>query len=782
MRTHATWLAIALSLGAFGCSTTFPRNTPGTGFGQIVVGSPRVESRDRLINERREQEDWLVKQLEVVRTATYGFSGATSLTSTSFLGAQANLSLDPQYRQDALTRARQTQSQQVAADEEKAIAGLRSSGISEIIGKYNKKELTFKQACDELTAIGASCTQASAATQPSAKPVGPATAPSTSYLDKDKSERLDVPTGAVPRTQSSISPLDDFQNRLAASESVRNELNDIRGDDGHDLAGNTLYRLTFDTTVMPYDDASAWAVVKVKVKHDLSKLDGKQLLQAASERYLRYSVEATEAHYRTMLNNIKQVCWKQEITDTSQAALPQSWRGGRAGAAQEEAAFRRVFLCASKDLGSNSRRAMERQLSSWQPKVTQVGDIKSDTPELRRLRMQDLLTERPMKGESDAAFAARQGTLRIWAVWLADVFDMQARADFEGTALSCYFEHVSKPTRAGAFPYDLEARKADNPQARCAGLGRDDSSFKDVVLRQVRSSVYAVTPKESVQQLSEVSSNKKATEFLLGLSAIANTAGVNAAIQSIKANTAQYEAIRRQPLVVGFTERGNTCSTPDQSCSEELSFGWLFGPSFTLSDDGKSTNFRHTLAQKSVAAQLAVPAWLDVLGITVETSWRKENGDNVVTDAANRAVASTVNYQLKLPSTIVDVFDTLDKARGREPRVDQYQYLEVVEGQPANVLITGRDVWRSAEVHIGSQRATLVRLLPNNRGVVAHFDDIASTSGMSKSENGTVRLTLHTSEGEVVAGQVTVQPNSKQAPSGTPEAKKTEPEKSKPTN
>jgi len=781
MRTQATWLAIA-GLAAFGCTTAPPRDTQGTGFGQIVVGSPRIESRDRLINERREQEDWLVKQLEVVRTASYGFSGATSLTSTSFFGAQANLSFDPQYRLDALIRARQTQSQQATADEEKAIAGLRSSGISEIIGKYNKKEYTFKQACDELTAIGASCTPASAASQPSAKPVGPATAPGSSYLDKDKGERLDAPTGAAPRTQFTLSPLDDFQNRLAASESVRNELNDIRGDDGHDLAGNTLYRLTFDTTVMPYEDTSAWAVVKVKVKPDLSKLDGKQLLQAAGERYLHYSVEATEANYRTMLNNIKQVCWKQEIANAGPATQLQSGRGRLGSTAQEEAAFRRVFLCASKDLGSNSRRAMERQLSSWQPNGAQTGDVKSDTLELRRIRIQDLLTERPMKGESEAAFAARQKILRTWALWLADIFDLQARADLEGTALSCYFKLKSETERAGAFPYALEARSEDNPQARCAGLGRDDSSFKEALLRQMRSSVYAVTPKESVQQLSEVSSSKKAAEFLLGLSAIANTVGVNAAIQSIKANTAQYEAIRRQPLVVGFTERGNTCSAPDQSCSGELSFGWLFGPSFALSKDGNGTNFRHTLSQKSVAAQLSVPAWLDVLGITVETYWRKENGDNVVNDAANRPVASTVNYQLKLPSTVVDVFDTVDKTHGREPKVDQFQYLEVVEGQPANVLITGQDVWRSAEVHIGSQRASLVRLLPNNRGVVAHFDEIPSTSGMSMSENGTVRLTLHTSEGQVVAGQVTVHPNSKQPTAGTSEAKKSEPEKTKPTN
>lgn len=50
-----------------GCSTSFPRNEPGTGFGDIYVGSPRVETSDRLINDRREKEHWLTLRRNEVR-------------------------------------------------------------------------------------------------------------------------------------------------------------------------------------------------------------------------------------------------------------------------------------------------------------------------------------------------------------------------------------------------------------------------------------------------------------------------------------------------------------------------------------------------------------------------------------------------------------------------------------------------------------------------------------------------------------------------------------------
>jgi hypothetical protein len=121
MKLRVVTAILSISVIVSGCGTSFPRNVPGTTFGAISVGSPRIDGRERLINDRLDQEQWLQKQLTIIRDADFGISGATALTSSSFLGAQANVSAGPQFRMDALIRGRQTEALKTAADDDRAI-------------------------------------------------------------------------------------------------------------------------------------------------------------------------------------------------------------------------------------------------------------------------------------------------------------------------------------------------------------------------------------------------------------------------------------------------------------------------------------------------------------------------------------------------------------------------------------------------------------------------------------------------------------------------------------
>lgn len=745
----------------YSCSTSFPRNTPGTAYGQIVVGSPRVETRDRLINERIMREVWLNEQLKSISTATFGISGATYLTSLAFLNAQANLAFDPNRRLNAIELDRKKQAAEAALRDEGDMLAMRSSAIQDVIQKYKNKEITYAEACEELEKMDSNCptngqsgsgsadagsgNNSMTASDGSAGPgSGTQSSPASTLLNNEKANVLQPPAYTELKTYGSLSPLEQFQERYYAYDAVQNELSSVLGDDAHDLLGNTLYRLTFDTTVMPYDDASAWAIVQVRVKPDLD-LNPSSLLRNASQQYVRLLVEDAESEYRRMLNN--STCWYDAFATLEKMRSPSTTLANL-----DEIMFRRAFVCASARLGSKSRRTMERYLSSWRP------DMGAKSPELaqRRSRVIDLLA-RPSPGESPEKLRSRLTVWRTWAVWLADVFDIQARDEFERTPISCYKTfRISDKEVLGHFPYTTEDRREQSPNSHCDGLGYSAEAFRDAVVKYVRSSVYQVSPRESFQHLSEVSSNRNASELLFGLSAIAGTAGVEAAIQSIKSNTAQYQAIRRQPIVVGFTEQGNTCSSGSGGCTGELLFGWMFGPSFALSIDGKSTQFRHTWTQKTVAAQISVPAWLSTLGVVVETFWLRENGERIRKDDDGRSVARRTTYNVRLPASTSTVFRTLAPTGDREPVVDDYQYIDVQEGQPATVLIEGRDLFRSAAVYIGSQRADLTTILPSNRGVVGYFKRVNSIAGMSKGRKGTVHLTVHTAEGMALAGQVSI--------------------------
>ena len=69
--------------------------------------------------------------------------------------------------------------------------------------------------------------------------------------------------GALPATAKD--PIDDFRDRLAYREEVRTEIIENQLDDSHDIAGNTLYQLKFDATVVPHENVAAFAMVEAKV-------------------------------------------------------------------------------------------------------------------------------------------------------------------------------------------------------------------------------------------------------------------------------------------------------------------------------------------------------------------------------------------------------------------------------------------------------------------------------------------------------------------------------------
>ena len=96
----------------------------------------------------------------------------------------------------------------------------------------------------------------------------PSTLPLTPNPDDDGTGTNNEP---VPSDNAAVlSPVDEFRDRLAYREELRNEIIENRLDDRHDLDGNTLYRIKFDATVIPQHDTSGWALIKVLICGSLS--------------------------------------------------------------------------------------------------------------------------------------------------------------------------------------------------------------------------------------------------------------------------------------------------------------------------------------------------------------------------------------------------------------------------------------------------------------------------------------------------------------------------------
>jgi len=78
---------------------------------------------------------------------------------------------------------------------------------------------------------------------------------------------VDMSPGENTRNNSgaTVSPSERFRDVRAYREEIRTEMMETLLDDRHDIKGNTLYRLKFDTTVLPQENTEKMVVIQVKL-------------------------------------------------------------------------------------------------------------------------------------------------------------------------------------------------------------------------------------------------------------------------------------------------------------------------------------------------------------------------------------------------------------------------------------------------------------------------------------------------------------------------------------
>ncbi|HMB77108.1 MAG TPA: hypothetical protein VKN76_11955, partial [Kiloniellaceae bacterium] len=179
--------------------------------GQIIIESPDVYTRERLVNDRLRQVRWLEEQLELTE-----IDPNQALSRRDF---NAIVYAEDRYRDRRLD-----------------IAGTLQSNHSPSPPPEDSAEETQE------SAPAAGDEEAAAASQ-----TGPG-------------------MEALPALR--LTSADEFNALRSYRNNVREELMDVLLDDRHDIDGNTLYRLSFDTAIVSGRDNHDVAVINVKLHHD----------------------------------------------------------------------------------------------------------------------------------------------------------------------------------------------------------------------------------------------------------------------------------------------------------------------------------------------------------------------------------------------------------------------------------------------------------------------------------------------------------------------------------
>jgi len=162
-----------------------------------------------------------------------------------------------------------------------------------------------------------------------------------------------------------------------------------------------------------------------------------------------------------------------------------------------------------------------------------------------------------------------------------------------------------------------------------------------------------------------------------------------------------------------------------QSGTESMAIG--FGNGSTGKSDGERVGFGWVISApaemapslRSQLVLISVPAWTDKVQVQVTTGWLDGRG-------RRDAVQVHPPVEIRLPPDVT-ALDSIFRNQGwvspapriKDEAMDKAIY--VVAEQPASILIPGTRLWRSTAVTLGAQPADRIRVLPNMEGIIAEF-------------------------------------------------------------
>jgi hypothetical protein len=763
MAARTALLSCCAFMAACG-SSLIERDVPGTTYGRIEVGTPRIVSRERLVNDRLEQEEFLKKWLDRAEYQSFDANARTDIRSLRLTSAQIGLRKDPGLEGNFLQQERFNEQVRQAASTDRSLADLQKAAVDKVTDKVRKGEMTLADAKAELAGIGVSFPTVPNATNT----VTASTTFGFSPTAASSLNSLTLPNpGSITTTDLRGSPIDLFRDQLALREEIRSELIDNALDDTHDLVNNTLVRLNLDAMIFPAYDTSAWAVVTAQIRRTTATYDATGMALALENQIK----EELREHAHRILSLPEDYCDRRRdkpvvtLSDRINCITDATVPGESLKAAVRTELYENV---------QEAERARREQVRSEQ----------------RFLSSREILSVRPTASapaasSTTAAIALAEigpNIFRVLGTAYRQVFDQR---------YGCYFVYdneLANPRSATApHGYQFDARVSVRPRvwsaapmgsperAQLVNCGWRDADQANRAMASFWSgqsaladevvSIYGVMPKETVQRVSEVASRRAATEFALGLNAVAPGGSVGALLNSIRANEAFNQAIRRQPLVVGFTNRGTaryrkedlalaagvvpSVATGAVTMTGDVTFGWVMGPHFKIAKDGEAGGYRHKVQQQMLSALLSVPRHWTNAELVITTQWVHENGD----PRHVQTMVTPIDLPGR-PSGALDVIaqhTRMTKYQPRRPEALAVLSPILIQGEPATIVVEGLNSWRNAELYVGSQKADSIRMLPDMRGIVATFNRIGNLAGAEWNGQG-YPVALRTSEGTARVG------------------------------
>jgi hypothetical protein len=745
----------------------------------IVVDRPGVFTRERLVARRVRETQFLEQKLDTFVETINGYNDVREFSGmmasiqgafNPFQGAlslaQGNNTINNLNRQDQLSQLQQQLS-----------VSLLNKQIAAVNGFTNTAGLGTKVLSQPLQ-TGSNATYLAAGTNVPQVPFGGTNMffvgqPPT--VNSSFTSRTLVDPASLVASQARLSAIDTLTDEMAYRDFIQAALREKELDDTHDLLGYTLYTLKFDVTLLPNEVVKAvHGRVQIRLLPiGLGELFPEDPSVPATSKVKDYDPTNSarlRRFYRAWRSNVQRRMWQEtiilrrsllnhQLTDADRLAFfasldrtlsslqraPDSTPWGIKVVANASAnmGFRPDWLAQTQDpqlkllhdyVGGVPKAYAQAQQT--QVAVRRAADI--DLAKLVEFVVEDRFVQ--LTSNSSGTVQAGLGLF-----------------EFKGGGAT-----LPDDLGGGAMPViDTDARMENEHlrnfyEAIKALFARHDPAATGATLeKQVEAPyVYSVEPKQSAQNISDVASAEKLTDFILSLRATLPQAGVDAQGYLEKMNDSQrrIQAILRQPLVVGYADRKQV-------------FGWTFGPQFRAGAHAKM-EFVQVPVQHSLQATVAVPAWMPWLKLKVDRYWGQQ--------AAGSQTEMVVNLPGDLNALTSAFLSLNDGTAAHQPLIQPHwdddpanRQLVLQSGgaetQSQTLLIRGSELWRNPAVFVGNQKARNIEILPDMMGLLATFDRIPTPPAIAgkAGEFPKADLTIVTSGGaQTLTDAVTLVPAS----------------------
>ena len=224
---------------------------PGTG--TINVSHPQVDTRERLLNRRLEEQQWLESQLKI--DGDFRLSG--SIDEREFIGFAASVkgNFDPLGAAGSLAAGQ-------ALNQNSQLTDLQNNLQAAIL----RKELGQVQDSTNIFNLVAMPTNGVAT---AGVPITNLLAPSPVTVNVGAFASNNLPAlpnpGNITTTKSQLTTIQTLDDQLAKRNYIQALLREQELDDTHDLGGRTIYTLKFDLSVSPGKNNPSFGQVSIGI-------------------------------------------------------------------------------------------------------------------------------------------------------------------------------------------------------------------------------------------------------------------------------------------------------------------------------------------------------------------------------------------------------------------------------------------------------------------------------------------------------------------------------------